>query len=76
MSHATLNRRLSSDTILQALGGTLGLIAVLLAVVVLAFSVAEVDGLGLSPIVVSTVVFFGLLVLVARLATRFIPRPA
>ncbi len=67
---------MSGDAVVQALGGALALVAVALALIGVGAMALEVNGLGVSPIAVSTVLFLGLVVLVARVAGRFIPRPA
>lgn len=75
MAQAHHRGPISVDDLLGAIGGTLGLVALALATLILGYTLTQTGGVDLSPILVSTVLFALLVLVSLRLATRFIPRP-
>ncbi|MFP4589903.1 MAG: hypothetical protein ACLFM8_00375 [Halobacteriales archaeon] len=64
------------DDLLEAIGGTLGLVAIALAVLILGYTLTETAGADVSPILLSTALFALLVLVSLRLASRFIPQPS
>lgn len=75
---ALAHRRVSIDVdeLLEAIGGTLGLVVIALAVLVLGDTLTETAGVVVSPILLSSVLFALLVLVSLRLASRFVPPPA